>query len=648
MKKFLWKLIGLLSVATPFMMAAAPLSAIAAGNNWLSSFSGNLYISQLSIPGTHESGAQYEPVPGTAKCQNLSIGDQLNAGARFLDIRCRHLNNAFVIHHGSVYENMNFDDVLNATIGFLNSNPTECVIMSVKEEYTASGDTRSFEATFDSYVAENPGKWYLGSGIPTLGQARGKIVLLRRFAASTLPTGIDASVWPDNTSFTTDGGLLQVQDWYNVTDNNTKWNDIVTLLNAAYSGGSGTLYINFSSGVQSGLFGIPNIPAVSNDINSRLSNYFTANTLGRYGIIAMDFADAAKCTLIYSTIPNVNGYAYAGGENATANFSTPVDLAYGAKNSYSYLYSQTGNVTFNNATFGDPAPGVVKAGYYNPFMQCAGELGSAAFTVPVEAAYGANGSYFYKQGISGTVGFNPTSFGGDPDPGVVKAGYYMPYAQCAGEGGSSTFSSPTDVAYGANGQYYFLYAVTGTISFNPATFGGDPDYGVVKAGYFRPTGPLPLHGVANGSFETPSVGAGGCQYDPTGAIWTFSGDSGIQSNGSAWAAPTAPNGTQTAFLQIYNGGSNGSMSQTVNFNSAGTYKLTFKSALRASPHNGTISFNVLVDGTVVGTFSPTSTTSFTSYATNPFTLSTAGNHTVAFTAVGNASDSSVFIDAVGM
>jgi 1-phosphatidylinositol phosphodiesterase len=313
MQKFLWKLIGLLLVAPPFTMAATPLSTIAAGNNWLSSFHDKLYVSQLSIPGTHDSGARFESVSGTTKCQNLSISDQLNAGVRFLDIRCRHLSDAFAIYHGSVYEKMNFDDVLEATIGFLDSNPTECVIMSVKEEYTPFGDTRSFEATFDSYVAKNPDKWYLGSGIPELGQARGKIVLLRRFAASTLPKGIDASVWPNNTSFTTDGGILQVQDWYHVTDNNTKWNYIFALLNAARSGRWNTLYINFSSGFQNGLLWIPNIPAVSHDINSRLGNYFTANVIGRSGIIVMDFADAAKCALIYNTrIPNAKSTVMGG------------------------------------------------------------------------------------------------------------------------------------------------------------------------------------------------------------------------------------------------------------------------------------------------------------------------------------------------
>ena len=215
MKYRLGRLLGLL-------MAALPFSAGAAGNNWMTPLDGNLPLSQLSIPGTHDSGALVEPFSGTAKCQNLSIADQLNAGVRFLDIRCRHLNDAFPIHHGSVYQNMNFTDVLNATIGFLNSNPGETVIMSVKEEHTPSGNTRSFEATFDSYVAQNPSKWHLGSGIPTLTQARGKIVLFRRFGASSTPKGINASNWPDNTTFST-GGTLRVQDRYNVSNNDSKW-----------------------------------------------------------------------------------------------------------------------------------------------------------------------------------------------------------------------------------------------------------------------------------------------------------------------------------------------------------------------------------------------------------------------------------------
>jgi Ricin-type beta-trefoil lectin domain-like/Phosphatidylinositol-specific phospholipase C, X domain len=287
------------AIAALLLIVAVPFAAHAAGNNWMSSLDGSLTISQFSIPGTHDSGARFEPFGGTAKCQNLTIAEQLNAGVRFLDIRCRHINNAFAIHHGSVYQNINFNDVLNATIGFLNSNPDETVIMSVKEEYTPSGNTRSFEATFDSYVAQNPAKWHLGSSLPTLAAIRGKILLFRRFGAASTPKGIDASNWPDNTTFST-GGTLRVQDCYKVSNNDTKWSQILTILNEARYGGPTPLYVNFASGVQS-VFGIPNIPNVSNNINPRLTSYFTANTSGRFGVLLMDFVDAAKCTLIYNT-----------------------------------------------------------------------------------------------------------------------------------------------------------------------------------------------------------------------------------------------------------------------------------------------------------------------------------------------------------
>ena len=53
-------------------------------------------------------------------------------------------------------------------------------------------------------------------------------------------------------------------------------------------------------------------------------------------------------------------------------------------------------------------------------------------------------------------------------------------------------------------------------------------------------------GIQNGSFETPSIAS--YAYRPSSS-WTFIGNAGIQHNGSAWGAPNAPDGVQTAFLQ---------------------------------------------------------------------------------------------------
>ncbi|PSL47185.1 1-phosphatidylinositol phosphodiesterase [Chitinophaga niastensis] len=289
---------------TPLKTAQIKSSATTLSlTDWMGQISDNTAVSRLSIPGTHDSGARFEPVSGTAKCQNLTIADQLNAGIRFLDVRCRHIGDKFAIHHGSIYQNQNFDDVLNACFSFLNSHPTETIVMCVKEEYNATNNTQTFEQTFDSYVQQNPGQWSLGATVPNLGQVRGKIVLLRRFGANNTPKGIDATNWSDNTTFSINNGSanLRVQDQYQVPDNNAKWNNITSLFSEAKNGDLSVLYINFTSGYKSLIFGIPSITTVSNAINPNLNSYFTSNTQGRFGIIPMDFAASDRATLIINT-----------------------------------------------------------------------------------------------------------------------------------------------------------------------------------------------------------------------------------------------------------------------------------------------------------------------------------------------------------
>jgi len=271
-------------------------------NSWMTGIADNTSLAALSIPGTHDSGARNEPVAGTAKCQDLTIAQQLEAGVRFLDIRCRHIDNGFAIHHGSIYQNLNFNDVLVACTNFLAAHPKETILMSVKEEYDATNNTRTFEQTFDTYVQQYSNFWSLGVTVPTLGQVRGKIVLLRRFGASAAK-GIDATAWADNTTFTINNSnaSLKIQDQYVVPDNNAKWTNVTNLFTESSTQSNNTLYINFTSGYKSLIFSIPSITTVSNAINPKISTYFTSNTHGRYGVIPMDFVNTDRASLIVNT-----------------------------------------------------------------------------------------------------------------------------------------------------------------------------------------------------------------------------------------------------------------------------------------------------------------------------------------------------------
>ncbi|MFT5820739.1 MAG: hypothetical protein ACI8ZM_001986 [Crocinitomix sp.] len=179
----------------------------------------------------------------------------------------------------------------------------------------------------------------------------------------------------------------------------------------------------------------------------------------------------------------LEGYKEICNENGVEGFLVPTDVAYGINGKYKHKYRVTGQVKFNNQNFGDPTPGVAKKGYAKPYTFAVKEGGSKSFNVPVVAAYGANGSFFYKVGVFGKVNFNNHYFG-DPAPGVQKKGYYKPFKKVAKEGSAYKITGRADVAYGANGKYVIKRNVTGQIEFTNSTF-GDPAPGVVKAGYIN-------------------------------------------------------------------------------------------------------------------------------------------------------------------
>lgn len=152
--------------------------------------------------------------------------------------------------------------------------------------------------------------------------------------------------------------------------------------------------------------------------------------------------------------------------------------------------------------------------------------------------------------------------------------------------------------------------------------------------------------VAGAGFEAPSTSS--YIYDPTGSGWAFTGNAGIQANGSALGAPTAPNGTQTAFLQSAGAGvtgQNGRLSQTLNFTTAGQYALNFKIAQRSYSPGGTQVLGVYLDGVFLQSFTPGSSTSWDTVSLN-FNIALTGNHTLMFAAMNSGGDQSLFLDDI--
>ncbi len=59
------------------------------------------------------------------------------------------------------------------------------------------------------------------------------------------------------------------------------------------------------------------------------------------------------------------------------------------------------------------------------------------------------------------------------------------YTYCANEGDSFTLPAKSDLAYGTNNQFAYLFNQTGTVTFSNPFFGNDPAPGVPKKGYYK-------------------------------------------------------------------------------------------------------------------------------------------------------------------
>ena len=197
------------------------------GPCWMSHVDGSKYLDELSIPGTHDSGTcsvdnDTEPQTSLAKCQQDYIPTQLLEGIRYFDIRLGKGDDPG-IDHGGFYlfkKDGNFlhlSDVMGYFTTFLKENPTEALIMLVSrgnDEATDEGITTAFAKVMD----ENPDLFYTSSRVPTLGEVRGKIVLLRRFrlagnSVSGHTWGLDLTEWDDKAKAHSDSTTMcLVQD----------------------------------------------------------------------------------------------------------------------------------------------------------------------------------------------------------------------------------------------------------------------------------------------------------------------------------------------------------------------------------------------------------------------------------------------------
>ncbi len=273
--------VGGLATATALGLPGAAAANWSA-RPWMGQLPSGLSVTRLTIPGTHNTCAT-SGIPA-AKCQDWDLLTQLNNGIRFLDIRLNGLqgsSNEMGVYHANVYMKKRFQDVLNDCDYFLRSNPAEVVIMRIKNE-NAGGQAlgaEEFRRRFNWHLDDPSMRFrplfWTNPTWPTLGQARGRVVLLTDFDHdwATLRWGSDH---------------CDIQDAYNVPDDAKRKAIVDQFDDAWWRPDIPQMFINFTSTAKGP---IPDPSIGAKKIFPSVYAYLEPRKAerARFGIVPMDF-----------------------------------------------------------------------------------------------------------------------------------------------------------------------------------------------------------------------------------------------------------------------------------------------------------------------------------------------------------------------
>ena len=259
---------------------------------WMSYIHDDTKISDISIPGTHDSGATHSIFDVSGKCQDLSIKQQLRVGVRFFDLRLQLVNDEFKIVHSFVKQNLSFKKVMKDLSNFINENNSEFIIISLKKEASDKNSTLDFKDKLTNDLNEYKDIISFDKELPEyINDARGKIYIFDRYG---LDYGIPLSNWSDDTSFEVNN--YYVQDNYCISDLKEKQEDIIKAID--YKNSNDNIVINFTSCYLD--YGFPPTYAGSsaNKINPWFYDYINESNM-KLGIVVMDFMTIDLAKAIY-------------------------------------------------------------------------------------------------------------------------------------------------------------------------------------------------------------------------------------------------------------------------------------------------------------------------------------------------------------
>ena len=285
--------------------------------DWMAPLPNERSLNTLAIPGTHDSATQYVQLAWFSRCQALGIREQLETGFRYLDIRLGLAEGGSLqLMHGFTRcktgpmpwsGTLTLDAVLDDCYAFLQAHPGETVLFAAKYEH-GDAPTAELQRRLAACIEKNPEMWLLTDRMPTLGQARGRLVLLRRWedeaglgSESGIPFLWEDQNGSDDTALNTvlcDQGSyrLWVQDRFEY-GTEEKWAAFTAGL-APEGAGKRDVRLSFLSTKGSAAYGHP--WKYAGELNPRLSSLEPAAL--RAWVVA-DFGTALLASQVYGANP---------------------------------------------------------------------------------------------------------------------------------------------------------------------------------------------------------------------------------------------------------------------------------------------------------------------------------------------------------
>ena len=332
------------SLILPVLLMTAPSPALA--DDWMSRLDDGAYLTQLSIPGTHDAATGNgfsddwtDFGESFARTQALPLDQQWASGIRAFDLRPAVTEEGLHIYHGIIPTQLSFADALHLLRDSLEAHPTEfaIVILRHEDDSESDADKNRWTRLMKDVVAEPELAAIIQpfSRNLTVADMRGRLLLLSRNAYQGSRGGI-ISGW-SNSAKTADqrqatithatGSLkapLYCQDFYDCSADGattTKTNTLRAMLDYSTKqhtarSNTYTWVINHTSGYTLTSWGISTSDGYRDNAarqNAAVIEYLADEAhQGPTGIVMMDFAgvdrsgdfDVMGMTLIRALIDN--------------------------------------------------------------------------------------------------------------------------------------------------------------------------------------------------------------------------------------------------------------------------------------------------------------------------------------------------------